>query len=161
MWKYSEIDAYKSISLHDCKTDDIKIEGNELVINFPDGFWITPLSPHNNYDTPVKTGPSQLRFHGFPVDLVIDSVDLFKTTYLFHKPVVCRRIQMEAPDFLKLINDGKHELEFISEYHAPVSVLYQCWIWKKDRGMEAECQLELMAKNIEYLWNEIHHDRKW
>lgn len=30
MWKYSQMDAHDSISLHDCRTDDIKIEGNEI-----------------------------------------------------------------------------------------------------------------------------------
>ena len=158
MWNYTEIDAHDSISLHDCRTDDIKIAGNELIINFPDGFWITPVSKHIDHDRPLKTGPSQLCFIGLGTDGVIDSVDLYKTTYLFQKPIICKRIQPEVDDFLKHINDGKHELEFLYEFHSSISALYKCWVWKKNRGKEAECQLELTAKSIEYRWNEICKD---
>lgn len=161
MWKYSETNVYDSISLHDCRTNDIAIEGNDLVINFPDGFWITPCSKHIDHDRPLKTGPSQLRFRGLGTDSIIDSVDLYKTTYLFRKPVLCKRIQPEVVDFLKLINDGEHELEFLYEFHNSISALYKCWVWKKNHGMEAECQLELTAKSIEYCWNEICKDREW
>ena len=161
MWNYTETNAYDSISLHDCRTDNIKIDGNDLVVNFPDGFWITHASKHIDHDRPLKTGPSQLRFIGLGTDSVIDSVDLYKTTYLFRKPILCKRIQPEAADFLKLINDGKHELEFLYEFHSSSSALYKCWVWKKNHGMEAECQLELTVKSIEYYWNEICKDREW
>ena len=161
MWNYTETDAYDSISLHDCRTGDIQIDGNDLVVNFPDGFWITPASRHISHDRPLKTGLAQLCFHGFGTDFVMDSIELFKTTYLFRKPLICRRIQMETPDFLELINDGKHDLEFLYEFHNCVSSLYRCWLWKKNRGMEAECQLELTARNIEYRWKEIQPEREW
>lgn len=161
MWKYIETDAYESISLHDCRTDDIQVDGDDLIINFPDGFWITPVSEHINHHTPLKTGPSQLRFYGFYSDGVIDNVDLFKTTRLFRKPVLCRRIRMESKDFLRLVNNGSHELEFLYEFHRPGKGLYQCWLWKKNHGMVAECQFEITAKNIEYRWNEILPDREW
>lgn len=161
MWNYTETNAYDSISLHDCRTDNIKIDGNDLVVNFPDGFWITPVSKHIDHDRPLKTGPSQLRFIGLGTDSVIDSVDLYKTTYLFRKPILCKRIQPEVADFLKLINDGKHELEFLYEFHSSSSALYKSWVWKKNHGMEAECQLELTVKSIEYYWNEICKDREW
>ena len=161
MWKYTEVNAYDSISLHDCKTDHIQIVENDLLIHFPDGFWLTPVSKYNNHESPIKTGPAQLRFIGLDAVSVIDSIDLYKTTYLFRKPILCRRIQPEIADFLKHINDGKHELEFLCEYHNAISALYECWVWKKNYGMEAECQLELTVKNVEYYWNEIHQDRKW
>ncbi|MBQ8909593.1 MAG: hypothetical protein IJY91_00980 [Oscillospiraceae bacterium] len=161
MWKYSELNAYDSISLHDCRTDDIKIDGNDLVVYFPDGFWITPVSKHIDHHRPLKTGPSQLRFIGLGTDSVIDSVDLYKSIRLFQKTILCKRIQPEVADFLKLISDGKHELEFLYEFHNSYSALYKCWLWKKNRKMEAECQLELTAKNIEYCWNEICKDREW
>ena len=44
MWTYIETDAYNSISLHDCRTEDIQVDGDNLIINFPDGFWIFCLS---------------------------------------------------------------------------------------------------------------------
>ena len=161
MWNYTETDAYNSISLHDCRTDNMQVDGDDLVVNFPDGFWITPVSGYIDHKVPLKTGPSQLRFCGLAQVDVINSVDLFKTTYLFHKPVLCRRISMEPADFLKLINDGKHELEFLSEFHGSYGCLYKCCLWKKNHGMEAECQFEITAKSIEYRWDEILPDREW
>lgn len=165
MWKYSQINAYDSISLHDCRTDNIKLEGKDLIINFPDGFWITPSSHYIDHDRPLKTGPSQLRFIGITtdpyIDSVIDSVDLYKTTRLLGKPVFCRRIQPRVSDFLALVNNGKHELEFFCEYHSYIQHLYQGWGWKKNKGMTFDWQLQLTAKSIEYRWNEICKDREW
>ena len=161
MWNYIETDAFDSISLHDCRTDDIKIEGDDLIINFSDGFWILPVSEHIGHDRPLKTGPSQVCMYGFGIDGVIDTVDLFKTTYLFRKRILCRRIRMEPAAFLKLVNDGKHELEFLWEFHRAGKGLYQCWLWQKDRRMEAECQFEVTVKGLEYRWNEILPDREW
>lgn len=161
MWNYTEINAYDSISLHDCRTNDIKIIGNDLVVNFPDGFWITPVSKYIDHDRPLKTGPAQLRFRDLNLDYGINYVELYKTTHLFHKSILCRRIQMEPGDFFDLINDGKHELEFLYEFHNSYSALYRCCLWKKNRGMEAECQIELTSKSIEYHWNEICKDRQW
>lgn len=137
------------------------MDGNDLVINFPDGFWITPVSEHIDHDRPLKTGPSQLRIYGFEFEEVINTVDLFKTARLFRKPLLCRRIRIEPEVFLNLVNDGKHELEFLWEFHRPGNGLYQCWLWKKNHGMEAECQFEITARNIEYRWNEILPDREW
>jgi hypothetical protein len=161
VWNYIETDAYNSISLHDCRSDDIKIEGDKLIVNFPDGFWITPVGEYIDRDCPLKTGPSQLCFYGLGTESVIDAIDLFKTIYLFRKPILCRRIRIEPDAFLKLVNDGKHELEFLFEFHRPGNGLYQCWLWKKNCGVEAECQFEITAKSIEYRWNEILPDREW
>ncbi len=102
-----------------------------------------------------------IEIYGLGIDGVIDTVDLFKTTYLFRKPVLCRRISVEPSAFLKLVTDGKHELEFLWEFYRPGNSLYQCWLWRKNRGMEAECQFEITAKRIEYRWNEILPDREW
>ena len=161
MWKYVETDAYDSISLHDCRTEDVHIEGTDLVINFPDGFWITPGSSHIDAGTPLKTGPSQVRITGYGEFDVLEDVLLFKSTWLFRREVLCRRIRMKAEDFLRRVSDGKHELEFLYEFHRPGKGLYQCWLWRKDRGMEAECQFEVFARSVEYRWNEILPERGW
>ena len=161
MWNYIETDAYDSISLHDCRTDDIQVDGNDLIINFPDGFWITPVSKHIDHDTPLKTGPSQLCLYGLVAGGVIDTVDLFKTTYLFRKPILCRRITLESSEYLKIVNDGKHELEFLWEFHNDIKGLYQCWLWNKNRGYVGDCQFEVTVRSIEYRWNEIRPDHEW
>ncbi len=156
MWKYREFDAYNSISLHDCRADNIRLDGSDLIFDFPNGFKITPASPHCNHERPVFTGPAQLCFHGVFEDMPFNAIHIYKTTRLFRYPILCRRLQTEYPAFLKMFQTGKYELEFVTEYHQPpFDSLYQCWIWKKNGDMVAECQFDLLAKSIEYRWNEI------
>ena len=161
MWKYTELDAYNTISLHDCKANSITMDGSDLIFDFPDGFWITPASSYIDRDCPIKTGPAQLCIHGIFEEAPFDAIDIYKTVCVFGKSVFCRRLQPDNSTFLKMFQTGKYELEFITEYHAAISSLYQCWIWKKNSGVYAECQFELAAKSIEYRWNEIRYDREW
>ena len=161
MWKCTELDAYNTISLHDCKATSITMEGSDLIFDFPDGFWITPASSYIDRDCPIKTGPAQLCIHGIFEEAPFDAIDIYKTVRIFGKPVLCRRLQLDDSTFLKMFQTGKYELEFITEYHAAISSLYQCWIWQKNSGVYAECQFELATKSIEYRWNEIRYDREW
>ena len=161
MWKYTELNAYNTISLHDCKANAITMDGSDLIFDFPDGFWITPASKHINHDCPIKTGTAQLCIHGIFEEAPFDAIDIYKTTRIFGKAVFCRRLQPDHLMFLNMFQDGKYDLEFITEYHTSVSSLYQCWIWKKNSGVYAECQFELIAKSIEYRWNEILYEHKW
>ena len=161
MWKHTELDAYNTISLHDCKATSISMEGSDLIFDFPDGFWITPASNHINHDCPIKTGPAQLCVHGIFEEPSFFAIDIYKTIRIFGKPIFCYRLQPDYPMFLRMFQTGKYDLEFITEYHASISSLYQCWIWKKNSGVYAECQFELTAKSIEYRWNEIRYDREW
>ena len=161
MWKHTELDEYNTISLHDCKATSISMEGSDLIFDFPDGFWITPASNHIIHDFPIKTGPAQLCIHGIFEEASFFAIDIYKTIRIFGKPIFCYRLQPDYPMFLKMIQTGKYDLEFITEYHASISAIYQCWIWKKNSGVYAECQFELTAKSIEYRWNEIRYDREW
>ena len=161
MWKYTELNAYNTISLHDCKANSITMDGSNLLLHFPDGFWITPASSYIDRDCPIKTGPAQLCIHGIFEEAQFDAVDIYKTVRILGKSVLCRRLQPDDSTFLKMFQTGKYELEFIAEYHAAISSLYQCWIWKKNSGVYAECQFELTVKSIEYRWNEIRYDREW
>ena len=128
-------------------------------------FWITPVSAHIYNDRPVKTGPSQLCIHGtlanMPFDTIFDTIDVYKTVRIFGKSILCLRLQPGYADFLKIFKSGKYELEFVTECHSSISSLYQCCIWKKDSGMNAECQFKIIAESIEYRWNDILYDREW
>ena len=161
MWKYSELNVFDSISLHDCRAERMELDGDDLVIYFPDGFWITPASPYIDHDTPLKTGSAQVRIQSPGPFPALDSIDIHRPIRLFGKELLCRRFQPEAEDFLKLINAPAFELEFINEYRNSVSALYECWIWRKGRGMFAECQFHTVFQNVEYCWNEILPDREW
>ncbi len=161
MWQYTELDAYNTISLHDCKATSITKEGRDWIFDFPDGFWITPASNHIHHDRPIKTGPAQVCVHGMIEEDPFDAIDIYKTIRICGKPILCRRLQPDGSVFLKMFQTGKYDLEFITEYHASMASLYRCWIWKRNAGFYAECQLELTVKSIEYRWNEIRYDREW
>ena len=161
MWKVIEQNAYDSISLHDCKANRIERDGNDLLFYFPDGFWITPFSHHIDRDRPLKTGPAMVRFRGLSDLEPLDYMDLYKTVRILGKEILCRRVRLDAADFMNIINDGKHELEFITEYHNGVSALYQCWLWSNNRGVEGDCQFEMVLESVEYCWNDIQSDHEW
>lgn len=159
VWKYSEMDAYNTIGLHDCKSDFIKVDGVDLKIDFPDGIKLCPGNKHNENNFPVKTGQAQLCFHGLYDEMEFDEIYVYKTIRLFGKIIFCQRIQFETKEFLKLFEKGKYELEFTSEWHAPMSSIYKCMICKKGSERKAqECEIEITARNIEYKWNEIKNE---
>ena len=157
MWRYTEVNGHDQITLHDCLSDDIRVEGNDLIVNFPDGFWVLPFNGYHDDDLALRTGPSQVVFRDFD----IYPIDLFYDIRLFRRSILCRRRRVELPQLLKMVNDGKHVLEFLWEYHRPGNNLYQCWLRKKPYRQVAECQFEIQAQTIEYRWNEILPERKW
>ncbi len=159
MWTYTQTDAYPMISLHDCIATDIRMDGHDLLLDFPDGFRITPCSPYSTPERPVRTGAAQLCFRGLSADSPIDRIDIYKTTRLFGKPLFCRRLQPDDTAFLKRFNREQYTPEFLSEYHDSPSALYPCCIRKAD-SFYAECQIELTARHIEYRWNTICGDRQ-
>lgn len=156
MWKYFETDAYNTIGLHDCKSDSVRVEGDDLLFDFPDGFKLCPGNKHNENKYPVMTGAAQLCFHGLYDEMEFDSIYVYRTVRLFRKIILCRRIKLETKEFLKFFEQGKYELEFLTEWHAPMSSLYKCMICKKGSGWTMhECEFEINARNIEYRWNEM------
>ena len=157
MWRFIEENGHDRITLHDCLSDDIRVEGNDLIVNFPDGFWVLPYCGYHDDDLALKTGPAQVVFK----NVYVYPIDLFYTTRLFRWPILCRRVQVELPQLLKKVNDGKHQLEFLWDYHRPGNSLYQCWLRKKNYSQVAECQFEIQGGTIEYRWNEILPERKW
>ncbi len=161
MWKYKEYEAYNIVSLHDCRSDSIYFDGNDLIFDFSDGFWILPETGYHDNDRPLKTGPAQIRMHGYDFDQVVEYVDMFKTTCFFRKQILSRRVRKDIMAVCNMINRGSHELEFLWEYHRPGNALYQCCFWRKGKGLEADCQFEATVQSIEYLWNEIIPDREW
>ena len=151
MWNYTETDAWDTIILHDCVAESIRMEGNDLIIDFPDGFRILPNSPHSSHDTPVRTGPAQLCFR----EAEVDAIDLFPTLRLFRREILCRKVRRELPWLSQRINSGTHRLEFLWEYRRAGFRLYQCWLWQEKPRRITECQLEIWAAEVEYRWNTI------
>ena len=83
MWKYTELDAYDTISLHDCKANSITMDGSNLIFDFPDGFWITPASSYIDRDCPIKTGPAQLCIHGIFEEALFDAIDIYIKPFVY------------------------------------------------------------------------------
>ena len=157
MWKYTDTNAHSRISLHDCRVNHIHLEGNDLILDFYDGFWMLPTSDYIDHPVPLKTGPAQLCFR----DIDIFPIDLYKTTRILRRPILCRRMRIELDQLIDLVNNKNRELEFLYEYHRPGNNLYQCWLWNTKPRWWMECQFELTSDIIEYRWNEILLDREW
>ncbi|MBR5272339.1 MAG: hypothetical protein IKU25_02950 [Clostridia bacterium] len=155
MWKYVETDAWGFISLHDCFADSIQKDGDDLIINFPDGFWVCPNSKYIDGKDHLRTGPAQVCFKNF-VD-IMDPIYIYKDMRLFGKLLLSRRIWLEEEQFMNMINGGKYTLEFLEEYHQPMNVKYKCEVFNKKKGRytNMECEFDVFAKSIEYRWNEI------
>ena len=84
MWKYTDTNAHSRISLHDCRVNHIHLEGNDLILDFYDGFWMLPTSDYIDHPVPLKTGPAQLCFR----DIDIFPIDLYKTTRILRRPIL-------------------------------------------------------------------------
>ena len=65
MWKYSEINAYPNIILHDCRIVKAWIENRDIVIEFDNGFWILEDNKQNPFGKTLRTGKSEIRFINF------------------------------------------------------------------------------------------------
>ena len=152
MWNYLEIDAWDTVTLHDCVAESIRMEENDLIIDFPDGFRILPNSPHSSHDTPVRTGPAQLCFR----EAEVVAIDLFPAIHLFRREILCRKVPRQLPWLTRRINGGTHRLEFLWEYRRSGFWLYTCWLWQEKPRRVTECQFEIRARGVEYRWNDIH-----
>lgn len=165
-WKYTAAtgEAYTPY-LHDCVATKINVDGSEMTLDLPDGFWLLPDDPRNPWDEVHKTGPAQIVVSlGYPMPS--NELDDAIFAELFHRRRLCRGVAWTTctyPAVEKLIekvNSGKWDLEFVWKYPT------------YDRGWLVEgyfhtgrktrkCYLTVDFRQIRFFWNEIRGDRVW
>ncbi len=153
MFRYTDIDG-SSISLHDCFTEKMTLEGDTLTLSFPEGFWLGPLHPENSLDAPVRAGDGQILFQLLPGSIEFMSIRSFSK--IFGLPVYK---QWKPADFIAAINSGRLRLEFLSEYRNAGEILFQCALHSGKRPYYADCEIQFMFKSVIYQWKRIDHSR--
>lgn len=160
MWKYTAINDYPNISLHDCHIVKVHIDLSDIVFEFNDkGFWIMENNSQNPFKKTLRTDKSEVRFRGIDVDST--RIYLFKTYHLFKKAVLTRRIELTLEQFAKKINNGEWEFEFVDELYAWSRAGFDGYVWFNKKPYEYECQIRLFFNEMIYSWNKICEDRPW
>ncbi len=156
---YQHLDTdHRLFTLHDCKANNIRLEGENLIFSFPKGFWVLSKHPDALESPLMASGPSELCLH-LTDDWVV--VNAFRSRRLSRRLVgMC----WELKDLMEAVNSGKWELEFHTEFHShhsPVT-LYQCCLWHRQcRRSYILCDLEIDADRAEYRWNALDPERVW
>lgn len=145
------------ISLHDCRAEKMSFCDGIVSFSFPDGFWITKQHPENKLDEIVRTFASQVDFS--IIDEEIEGVSI----YIFKKNLRGKviREEWELDNFIKAVNGGDFQIEFITQYKSFQSVLFKCWVWFDKKPYHMECEITLHTDSVVYKWNQMNKDRVW
>lgn len=133
------------------------MEGEDLYLEFANGFWIVADTVNNPNHTTLRTDTSQLKIRNY----ALSDLYLFKEIRLFRRLISTQRVSLNFKTLMNNINSGKWELEFLYDYHAPHGVLFFCWIWSKNKPCHKECQLILDCDGMECSWNKLCEDKPW
>lgn len=164
-FKYSATaDEEQAPCLHDCIATEIRLEGSELFLEFPDGFWL-PVNDSRNPnpdmhktgpETGPETGPARAVLSlGYPEPATNPNdaiaVELFHSFRLFRGVsfTICR--YPNAEKLIEKVNNGKWELEFVRKYPEPSGCLIDCCFRAKKKHMR--CYLHVDCRQIRYFWN--------
>ncbi len=159
LWKYSSDNSDYDITMHDCYATNINVEGNDLVIDFEDGFWVFPTNKVDFDGKAMRTGTSRVIFYDFEM---FGEVYLYKTFRLFGKEVLTIRKKVSLNDLSHKVNSGKWKMEFVEEFCDKRTALLGGYMDKKNIRSEMEWQFTLdYFSGMKYYWNEIHTDRVW
>lgn len=152
MYKFSDDNQNNDISLHDCRSSKLLIEGNKLTFVFDEGFFVSENNAQNLIGTPAYTDRSEVVFET-PSDDPEDDV----TVYLFSDTgEEGRSIREEIPlaKLAELLERGM-ELEFLYKYEGYSSFIFDCWLWFDTEPYHRECELRIPAESVSYRWNEL------
>lgn len=156
MWNYIAKNDRDAICLHDCQVTGMHVDGNDLVFDFSDGFWIVRNSRYKPHENTLRTDAAQMRF----VDFEIENLYVYKVVRLFGKRLFVRRIEMDWQTLADRINSGAWEFEIADEYARDRRLLLGGYLWCK-RKDTPEAQLAVYCTALEYRWNRICEDRVW
>ena len=152
--------------LHDCIATEIRQDGSELSLFFPDGFWLLARDPRNPYgDTLHRTGPSAAVVSmGYP-EAEAD-VENAICAELFHQHCICRGLEFTTVTYPKVsaliekVNKGRWSLEFKEKYPCYNRGYVVLCYFRTGKDFR-QCYLNLDCRRICFYWNEVLEDRVW
>jgi len=158
LWKYSSDNSGYDMTMHDCYATNINVTGNDLVIDFEDGFWVFPTNKAGFDGKVMRTDKARVVFYDFEM---FGEVYLYKTFHFFGKEVITIRKKVSLNDLSKKVNKGTWKMEFVEEYCDRCTALFRGYIDKNIRSeMEWQFTLDYFS-GMKYYWNEIRTDCVW
>ncbi len=147
-WQHTQTSG---ISLHDCRATGLDVSGSRLEFVLEDGFLVLADNEHNPHNQPRKSDKASIVVNNYD----LESVYFFRELRFFRRHLLTVRKSIPLKTLADRINSGKWQLEFITEYTTPFTVLYNCEIWSDRKPYHTECQIEMVYGSIEYNWNSI------
>lgn len=164
MWKHEIDNAGEYIFLHDCYTRKIKVEGNDIVFFFDNGFWARPKTKYSTLETPVRTEPSEMKL----IETDVNGNSTFEVVYYKRGRFFWNRnhekvLRTSVKEFIKKVNQKGGNFEFTEEYYYLDSViLFGGYLTSpKDRIYKEYTQIRIYCKKSTYYWNDLCENKKW
>ena len=155
--KYKSIDTYPNIILHDCYATAITVIDENLNLEFADGFWIVGNSKYNSHEETLRTDLSHLQFTNCDFEDI--NISLFKDYRLFRNSLFTIKKNLSLEELYTKVNSGQWNLEFIEEYYAYSSALFQCAIHTEYKPYYYDCQIEIgRYDEMVYYWDNLRSD---
>lgn len=150
MYLYQD-SQYQYFSLHDCRVKSISFQEGILSFILPEGCWILAEHPQNDLGKTVKTGACQVDYE--IIEGREDEIDIF----LFKKKRWGKTIReaWSVSDWIEAVNQGRCEVELVTEYHSYQSCLWQCYVWFDKPPYHDECEIILPMQRVVYQWNTL------
>ena len=137
------IEENEKVGLHDCRTNYIYYKNNVIVFEFPKGYYLL------NGKVPKQTGKSEMQCHILDKDF--DGISI----YIYRKKTLAKVMREDWSDkFLKAVNDGIFEFEFVTTYRSYQHILFKGYVWFNNAPYCLECEIELHTDKIFYSWDE-------
>lgn len=160
MYKHCDTD-FSHLTPHDCIAEKIYLDGNCLVMEFPDGIYIGPNHPRNHTGKCLRSDTACLRFE----NVVPEEEGVFAQCplHIMGKERMGRRSTRslyELEDVLSFLQKKKARLEFLDLYldyrlHMICGIL-----WFPD-GKRKDFFWQIEASSVSCLWNRLCPDREW
>ena len=159
MYKHREDSTY--MTAHDCFAETFRMDGRDLVLEFPHGIWVGAEHPHNPHGRPVGTDAACLRFTEVAAeeDEVFDCCEL----HLMGKLRLGRRRTRslyEIKEILIFLQKKHARLEILDVYTNDSLPMIHGFLHLSPRKT-VECFWIIEAKSVQYLWNDLSPDRAW
>ena len=160
MYKHRE--SLTNIIVHDCIAETAFLDGNDLVMDFPEGVWISDTHPENTSGKVLHTDSACIRFEN-----ALKHDDILAATFALHILQDARkngnrkaRSLYGHEEILRHLTASHARLELLDLYHEGYGFLLR-GIIRYPRNKQGEFFLEMMADGVSCLWNDLSPDWAW
>lgn len=145
------------LTLHDCCVQSAFFQDGILILNFNDGFWISPKHPSSTLQKTVRTDQSKVEF-------ILENHDENDITiYVFSKSFFGKTIRDEwsIDKLIAEINSGNCELEILYQYKDYHERIIECTLRFHKKPYYKDCLIKMSVSKVSYYWNNFCTDKPW